>query len=134
MAADNTVNSSLEVLASVKEKELSQLRLQQSQQAQNTITSKNTNMAGLIVAPYPPLLPHSPHMHTACLQGLEKELQGERERISQLEADFDYNLSILDSRDGELAHYESAFKDLRRVVNALVAENSELKVSKFKVL
>lgn len=59
---------------------------------------------------------------------LEKALQREQEHISQLEADFDYNLSILDSRDEELAHYESAFKDLKRVVNALVAENSELKV------
>ena len=52
----------------------------------------------------------------------------ERERLSQLQADFDYNLSLLDSRDQQLSQYESNFMDLKRIVNALVAENSELKV------
>jgi hypothetical protein len=59
---------------------------------------------------------------------LERELSQEREHLCKIEVDFDYNLSVLDSRDKEISQYESAFRDLKRVVNALVAENSELKV------
>ena len=67
-------------------------------------------------------------------KGLEKALLSERECIRKLEADFDYNLSLLDCRDQELAHYESAFQELRGVVNGLVAENSELKVCQVLVM
>ena len=52
----------------------------------------------------------------------------ERQRFSQLQADFDYNLKLLSQRDEELARYEGAFAELKRVVNNLLAENSELKV------
>ena len=60
--------------------------------------------------------------------GLEKSLCKEREQLSQLQGDFNYNLSLLSARDKELAHYETSFKELKRVVNDMVAENSELKV------
>ena len=52
----------------------------------------------------------------------------ERQRLSQLQVDFDYNLTLLSQRDEELARYENAFAELKRVVNNLLAENSELKV------
>ena len=60
---------------------------------------------------------------------MQNELVLECQRLSQLQADFDYNLSLLSQRDDELAHYEKAFAELKRVINNLLAENSELKVS-----
>lgn len=60
--------------------------------------------------------------------GVENELLVERQRLSQLQVDFDYNLTLLSQRDEELAHYENVFAELKRVVNNLLAENSELKV------
>ena len=61
--------------------------------------------------------------------GVQNELVLERQRLSQLQADFDYNLGLLSQRDDELAHYEKAFTELKRVINNLLAENSELKAS-----
>lgn len=61
--------------------------------------------------------------------GLEKEVRQGHEHVSKFQEDFDYNLALLKSRDQELAHYETAFVDLKRVINAVVVENSELKVS-----
>lgn len=61
---------------------------------------------------------------------MEQDLLKERERFSQLQADFDYNLSLIDSHDQQLSQYEANFVTLKRIVNALVAENSELKVHK----
>ena len=46
----------------------------------------------------------------------------------QLQADFEYNLRLLEERDKELERYEAAFAELRAVVNGLTAEASELKV------
>ena len=60
--------------------------------------------------------------------GVQNELLVERQRLSQLQVDFDYNLTLLSQRDEELARYENAFAELKRVVNNLLAENSELKV------
>ncbi len=61
--------------------------------------------------------------------GVRDELLKEREKLSQLQTDFEYNLSLLDQRDQELARYETAFSQVRTVVNSLTAENSELKVN-----
>ena len=52
----------------------------------------------------------------------------EQQRLQQLQADFEYNLSLLEQRDSELARYDSAFVEVRKVVNSLTADNSELKV------
>ena len=65
--------------------------------------------------------------------GLEQELLKEREQVSLLQADFDYNFSLLSSRDQELSHYEAAFVELQRVINSLMADNSELKVCTYSV-
>lgn len=65
--------------------------------------------------------------------GAEDELLLERQHLSRLQADFDYNLTLLGQRDEELAHYESAFSELKRVINNLLAENSELKVFRRRV-
>ena len=45
-----------------------------------------------------------------------------------MQTDFAYNLSLLEARDKELAHFETSFVELKRVISALMAENSELKV------
>ena len=58
----------------------------------------------------------------------------ERQRLSQLQADFDYNLTLLSQRDEELARYENAFAELKRVINSLLAENSELKVHEMSII
>lgn len=60
--------------------------------------------------------------------GIENELAVERQRFSQLKADFDYNLSLLSQRDEELSRYEEMFAGVRRVLNSMMAENSQLKV------
>ena len=60
--------------------------------------------------------------------GIHNELCTERQKVAQLQTDFDYNLSLLSERDLELSRYESVFTELKRVVNSLLAENSELKV------
>lgn len=62
-----------------------------------------------------------------CL-GLQDELHEEKKHVSQLKGDFDYNLSLLASRDEELADYEKSFSHMKSVVNTMVAESSELKV------
>ena len=59
---------------------------------------------------------------------MEATLQKEHEDASKLQADFAYNLSLLEARDKELAHYEASFTELKRVISTLHAENSELKV------
>ena len=69
------------------------------------------------------------YWYFCCCLGTQNELLLERQRLSQLQADFDYNLSLLSQRDEELAHYEKAFAELKRVINNLLTENSELKVS-----
>ena len=46
----------------------------------------------------------------------------------RLQADFEYNLKLVEERDGELAKYEAAVVELRLALNQLMAENSELKV------
>jgi len=60
--------------------------------------------------------------------GVQNELQVERQRLQQLQGDFEYNLGLLDQRDQELSQYDSTFAEVKRVVGTLTAENSELKV------
>ena len=60
--------------------------------------------------------------------GAENELLVERQRLQQLQGDFEFNLGLLEQRDQELSHYDSTFTEVKRVVGALTAENSELKV------
>ncbi len=52
----------------------------------------------------------------------------EKKHFSQLKGDFDYNLSLLASRDEELANYERSFAHIKSVINGMVAESSEIKV------
>lgn len=52
----------------------------------------------------------------------------ERRKFRDLRNDFEYNLSLLEQRDAELARYDTAFAELRQTVQNLVAENSELKI------
>ena len=53
----------------------------------------------------------------------------EEQRVrQQLQADFEYNLRLLEERDRELERYEAAFAELRAVVTGVTAEASELKV------
>ena len=59
---------------------------------------------------------------------VRNDLLSERERLQQLQTDFEYNLSLLEQRDKELSRYDTAFSEVKSVVNSLVAENSELKV------
>ena len=61
--------------------------------------------------------------------GAENELLVERQRLQQLQGDFEFNLGLLEQRDQELSHYDSTFAEVKRVVGALTAENSELKVT-----
>lgn len=60
--------------------------------------------------------------------GVQNELLVERQRLQQLQGDFEYNLGLLDQRDQELSQYDSTFAEVKRVVGTLTAENSELKV------
>ena len=60
--------------------------------------------------------------------GVQSELLVERQRLQQLQGDFEYNLGLLDQRDQELSQYDSTFAEVKRVVGTLTAENSELKV------
>lgn len=57
-------------------------------------------------------------------------VQEEQVLRKRLEADFQYNMRLLQDRDAELARYESAVTELKLVLNALSAESSELKVRK----
>ena len=65
---------------------------------------------------------------SACV-ALENDLSHERASMARLQADFNYNLSLLSQRDEELSGYEEAFSQVKRVVTSLMAENSQLKVS-----
>jgi len=60
---------------------------------------------------------------------LEEELCAERRCLCEMKRDYEYNLSLLKARDEELAQYETSFSHVKRIINALVAENSELRVS-----
>ena len=51
--------------------------------------------------------------------------------MARLQADFNYNLSLLSQRDDELSRYEEGFLQVKRVVTSLVAENSQVKVKMF---
>ena len=61
--------------------------------------------------------------------GTRNEVLVKRSRLQQLTCDFEYNLELLKQRDQELSRYDTAFTEVKKVVNSLVAENSELKVS-----
>ena len=54
----------------------------------------------------------------------------EREQLlrQRMQADFEYNLRLVEERDAELTRYEAAAAELRQAVNLLTAESSELKV------
>lgn len=54
----------------------------------------------------------------------------EREQLlrQRVQADFEYNLRLVEERDAELTRYEAAAAELRQAVNLLTAESSELKV------
>ena len=60
--------------------------------------------------------------------GVRSELQAERACRQRLEEDFRYNLALLEQRDRELAGFETAMAEVKKVVGGLVAENSELRV------
>ena len=62
------------------------------------------------------------------LAGARGALLEEQRVRQQLQADFEYNLRLLEERDRELDRYEAAFAELRAVVTGLTAEASELKV------
>lgn len=66
--------------------------------------------------------------------GVQNELLVERQRLQQLQGDFEYNLGLLDQRDQELSQYDSTFAEVKRVVGTLTAENSELKVRQHVLL
>ena len=64
--------------------------------------------------------------------GARAALGEERRLRQQLQTDFEYNVSLVRERDGELGTYEAAFTRLRDVVNQLTAEGSELKVREWQ--
>ena len=72
---------------------------------------------------------NQPHMSMPCPSGTRNEVLVEQGRLQQLRCDFEYNLELLKQRDEELSRYDTAFTEIKKVVNSLVAENSELKVS-----
>lgn len=49
------------------------------------------------------------------LKSCQEELGREKERGRELEQDFRYNLSLIEQRDQELARYETAFTELKKV-------------------
>ena len=60
--------------------------------------------------------------------GAQAAVREEQSLRGQLQADFEYNLQLVEERDSELAKYETALAELRLAVHHLEAENSELKV------
>ena len=49
------------------------------------------------------------------LRECREELGREKERGRELEEDFRYNLSLIEQRDQELARYEAALSELKKV-------------------
>ena len=64
----------------------------------------------------------------ARLTGTQAAVREEQVLRQQLQADFEYNLKLVEERDNELAKYEAALAELRLAVHHLTTENSELKV------
>ena len=64
----------------------------------------------------------------ARLTGTQAAVREEQVLRQQLQADFEYNLKLVEERDNELAKYEAALVELRLAVHHLTTENSELKV------
>ncbi len=128
--------ATLEELAADKERELQQLREQAALANKENIKGKIQATFELFAVYLQPLehylrnvyivwyfIIH--HWHAVVI---ETQLAGEKSRLVQLRADFDYNLRLLSQRDEELARYEETFGSVKHVVNSLMAENSQLKV------
>ena len=132
---------SLKQLVSEKEGELIALREQHAHLLEEATTGQPplspaytllpSSLPPSLLLSLPPSTPPSilPYFYPpSLLPGIRNELLAERERFSQLQADFEYNLSLLEQRDKELSQYEEVFAQVKTVINSLAAENSDLKV------
>jgi len=78
----------------------------------------------------------APGIDAPALQALEgaiaerdRQILELRENFKKLKVDFQYNLQLIEDRDGELQRYDSAFANLKNVLRDRDAEVSDLKVS-----
>ncbi len=128
--------ATLEELAADKERELQQLRERAVLASKENIKG---NKSGNFLAIFNIFITttrnwkaifdvHISSLTCSIYAVIETELAGEKCRLVQLRADFDYNLRLLSQRDEELARYEETFGSVKHVVNSLMAENSHLKV------
>ena len=69
------------------------------------------------------------HTLETLLQEKERELAEHKQQKAKLKEDFNYNLKLLEERDGELERYDSSFSSLKSVIRDRDVELSELKIA-----
>lgn len=76
---------------------------------------------------------HRAQLQEAALQDAQRRLEEAEGRLRRLQEDFLYNLQLLEERDRELEHYDTAFAQAQRLQEARQAEASELKIEAAKL-
>jgi hypothetical protein len=61
-------------------------------------------------------------------QDKDRALAASREKLDRLKADFTFNLGLIEERDGELAQFEGAVRDLQGLLHGKEVELSDAKV------
>lgn len=64
----------------------------------------------------------------SALKEKERQLNNERVRFRKLKEDFEYNLKLLEERDGELQRYDALFSQVRNINSLRDGEVSDLKI------
>ena len=64
----------------------------------------------------------------SALQEKERQLSNERLRFKKLREDFEYNLKLVEDRDGELRRYDALFLEVKNIHSSRDGEVSELKI------
>ncbi|KAM8784468.1 coiled-coil domain-containing protein 57 [Rhynchonycteris naso] len=76
---------------------------------------------------------HRSQRQEMALQDAHGQLEEAQARLQHLQEDFVYNLQVLEERDRELEHYDTAFARAQRLEESLQAEVSELKIEVTKL-
>ncbi|XP_066091116.1 coiled-coil domain-containing protein 57 isoform X1 [Saccopteryx bilineata] len=76
---------------------------------------------------------HRSQKQEVALQDAHSQLEEAQVRLRRLQEDFVYNLQVLEERDRELEHYDTAFAQAQRLEESLQAEVSELKIEVTKL-
>lgn len=76
---------------------------------------------------------HRAQLQETALQDAQRRLEEAEGRLRRLQEDFLYNLQLLEERDRELEHYDTAFAQAQRLQEARQAEASELKIEAAKL-